>query len=327
LIQGLDTQTRRLKFIPFIGSWAVGLEQLKTRLEAQACPKTRPEGSGLVIDTILTTRQLSDDPEILYSNCLEVLHLPIHLLRVEFSQEITYTQTKLLSIFWAFRKVSPKTFICFQTPPQDLCDKNSLTSLEEIVWHDKETIDGIDTGNLVAELLRKALVVKCQTQGLKYCETYNLQYFPLNMFDGNNRLKYDPPYGKRTWVNVVGQRKYWRPKNPVDYYYYLAPDFYIRRDLFAEHVVIVNIRVRFSNMDGKAFDVQFGHTLRKHLCKDWWNAEWLSRTIAICDFLGENGVISIGAYKGDEIRISSTPFSLYAPFGIADNKKKLDEEG
>ena len=48
---------------------------------------------------------------------------------------------------------------------------------------------------------------------------------------------------------------------------------------------------------------------RKHLCRNWWNDDWLARTLAICQFLADSdGFIRIGPSLRPNSSSTHVPF-------------------
>jgi hypothetical protein len=157
---------------------------------------------------------------------------------------------------------------------------------------------------------------------LQYCPDSHLHYFPKGLLEGN-RLKYTRPDGSKTFVNAVGQRKFWRPSGSEEYQYYLAPVFSVAQNLFDDFVILVRIRIRLSNTDGEALPKRTAISRRKHLCKDWWNKEWLNRVLATCQYLAEDGKVTIGERQEEQVIINAIPFHMNAPLGV--NEAVLDQ--
>ena len=75
---------------------------------------------------------------------------------------------------------------------------------------------------------------------------------------------------------------------------------------------------------GTALPPRSALSRRKHLCKNWWNDEWLKREIAIVQHLA-NGDDTISFGTGDEeVRFSSRFESFNVGFGI--NEEKLAKQ-
>jgi hypothetical protein len=55
---------------------------------------------------------------------------------------------------------------------------------------------------------------------------------------------------------------------------------------------------------------------RKHLCKNWWNDDWLHRILAIMQFLGNGTDITIKDVMDSTIVISAKPNEWIVPISI-----------
>ena len=99
--------------------------------------------------------------------------------------------------------------------------------------------------------------------------------------------------------------------------------FFVVQNLFDAFVVLVRTQIRLTDMDGVALPKRIAQSRRKHLCKSWWNNDWLNRLLAVCQFLAEDGRVVIGGKLEEQVVINAAPLSLYAPEGI--NEAVLDE--
>jgi hypothetical protein len=319
----LDRITAGLTFIPFQANWAVGLKQLLQKLDAVASPKPLLTGRTIAASAFLEEDVLSEKTEPLFSNCLTVEHLPPLMLRFEAKNDLAYQDLLDLRLVWAFRKITPKVFLSFHEPNSALMNRYGLQLTGSKAWATEEWILGVRVRDLMVELIRKALVVKCHQKGLMDCPTTHLQYFPQGLVAGD-RLKFTRPDGGKTHVLTTGQRKYWRPTGSQDYKYYLAPVFSVAQWPFDDYTVMVTVRVRITDEAGNIYPKRTGNARRKHLCRDWWNHEWINRMLAICQFLANaHGKISIGDCLEEELLISAAPLALTAPFSI--NEQALDQ--
>ncbi len=317
----LDHVTRTLKFIPFQYNWAVGLKQLLKKLESIGCPRSLPNGKRIAAKTFLGDDVRSNEKEILFSNCLQIQQVPKVIYRFKAQKEIPKEKLDKLKFEWSYRRVDPYTFLSFHKPPALITREYGVTKKGGGLWPEVERIDGIRSSNLVSELIRKALIVKCHQKGLKYCSEAGLLYFPPDLLK-NDRLNFiRPDDNSETYVLANGERKH---PSGGKYLYSLAPDFFIRQDLFDDFTILIRIRVRLSDPKGKPLK---GHrtivSRRKYLCKNWWNKEWFNRTLAVSQFLAGEGKITIGESQDVQIIIDANPLHFKAPVGI--NEEGLGE--
>jgi hypothetical protein len=319
----LDRQTASLKFIDFTNNWATGLQQLLSRIETTGCPKPLLNGRGIVAEAIRDGNNLITEPETILSNSLKFERIPEIIYLFEAGSKPSSDEISAFIAIWSFRKISPEKFLSFHPPPSFISSKHQFTEIARFSWGQLDTIEGISVPNLVSELLRKALIVKCHEKGLVYCPSFRLNYFPKDLLQGD-RLSYTRPDGVKSSIQVVGQRKFWRPKGSSFYRYYLAPQFWIQQNLVDKFIVLVQIRIRFSTLQDEPLSKRTALSRRKHLCKDWWNNDWLVRILAICRYLADEDKITIGDTIDNQIVINAHPLSLIAPVGI--NETGLDQQ-
>ena len=175
--------------------------------------------------------------------------------------------------------------------------------------------------NLASELIRKAVIVKCYQKGLQYCPGTKQLYFPPDLLKNNRLYLIRPDDGSKTYVFANGKRKH---SSGSEYLHSLAPNFFVRQDLFDDFTVLIRIRVRLSDIAGKVFTTKRTiDSRRKHLCKSWWNKDWFNRTLAVSQFLADEGKITIGESQDSQIIIDATPLCINAPVGI--NEEVLSE--
>lgn len=317
----LDHVARALNFITFKDNWAVGLKQLLKKLESIDCPRSLPNGKRIAAETFLGDDVRSDKKEILFSNCLQIQQIPKVIYRFKARKEIPKEKLDELKFEWSYRRVDPYTFLSFHKPPALITREYGIIKKGGGLWPEVERIDGIRSSNLVSELIRKALIVKGYQKGLKYCSEAGLLYFPPNLLK-NNRLNFiRPDDNSETYVLANGERKH---PSGGKYLYSLAPNFFVRQDLFDDFSVLIRIRVHLSDPKGKPLK---GHrtivSRRKYLCKNWWNKHWFNRTLAVSQFLADEGKITIGESQDVQIIIDANPLHFNAPVGI--NEEGLGE--
>ena len=318
----LDYVTRNLKFIPFQYNWAEGLKQLLKKLKSIDCPRSLPNGRRVAAEAFLGNDVRSNEKETLFSNCLQVQQIPQVIYRFKVPRQISEKELDKLRFEWSYREVDSYTFLSFHKPPASAIKEYGLIEKGGVLWVAPkiEKIHGIWIPNLVSELIRKALVVKCHQKGLRYCSETEQLYFPRDP-DKSNRISFTQPDGKKSNIAAYGKRKH---LSGNEYLHSLAPDFFVRQDLFDDFTVLVRIRVRLSDTEGKPLK---GHRMivsrRKHLCKNWWNTDWFNRTLAVSQFLADDGKITIGVQEDEKIIVDAVPLHFNVPVGI--NEEVLSE--
>jgi hypothetical protein len=321
-IDEMDQVTRQLKFIPFDKNWTEGLTLLLEKLGTSGCPKVLPNGKGSASKAFFESEILSKNREALVSNCLRILYLPNKIFRFTPEKPIPIEQLEELKLVWAFRDARDGSYLSFHRPPGPASQTFQITKSESWSWRKKNKIEGINATHLVSELIRKSINIKCFQKGLQYCQETRMVYFPFGLAQ-RDKIKYRWPNGRSASVNTVGERKYHAGKKER-YRYYLSPDFYVSQNLPDGFVILLRVRVRITDTVGIPLPSRKSLSRRKDLCMDWWNGEWLSRMLAICQFLSEGDVISIGDEKTEQIVISSQPFIIDSTKGI--NEEALDPD-
>lgn len=311
----LDRKTQLLNFIEFNKNWAEGLKNLLNKLEYNKCPKSLPEGAKVSLSAFLYEDTTVDKTENIYSNYLKFKKIPNIIYLFEAENTNLDLESENLNLEWSYRQIDNKNFLSFHQPPNWISEKLQLNLSRNNCWQELINIEGISTKNLVSELLRKALIVKCHHKGLKYCPETRLHYFPQE-FAKLNRLNYIKYDGSKSFVQAVGTRTYWRPAKAEKYQYHLAPTFYISQNLFNTFTLQIRLRVRLADDNGVLLDKRKAVSRRKHLCKNWWNNDWLNRIFAICQFLADDNQIIIGDRENEQIIVHAIPTHFTAPIAI-----------
>lgn len=309
----LDSKTRYLSFVEFNSSWSQGLKSLMLRLESRGVIKDQEDGAAVAIRTLLENGSRISERELLFSNCFSVLNVPSKILRVTLGGDAVTSSAYLK---WAYRRVSAHTYLSFSKPPGEIMPSADLADIELFSWQDDDTVGGINSKDLVSELIRKSLYVHCRTRDMEYCVKSRLNYVPHGMLNERNVWSFRSPWGAKIRVQLAGTRKYWRKTGALFYNYFLCPHFVVRRDLDGEFVVVLSVRIRIATPQNVPLPAKTAITRRKHLCKDWWNKQWLIRTCALADYLGGDHRISIEAYDGEALSVTSIPSILSAASGI-----------
>jgi TIR domain len=318
----LDWKTRGLSFIPFDQGWAEGLRQLLRKLLASDCPRPIDDGRGVAAGSVRSQDVLIDTPEQVYSSCLPVGPLPAAMFRFCAAKALSDDEIKDLQKRWAFHTVDESRFLSFHHPPRPKAQALGLAQKGTFDFKYLDTIDGCRSANLVPELIRKSLLVKCGERGLIMSTERKQMYFPRGLVE-RDRLTFVRPDGSRTWVSSVGERTYWRPEISEPYRYSLSPAFDVRQFPDGSYVVLARIRIYLTDTDDKALSANKIASRRKHLCKGWWNHEWFNRLLAVCQFLAEGSEeIRIGSLSDEQVVVGAVMRHWEVPVGI--NEAALD---
>ena len=72
------------------------------------------------------------------------------------------------------------------------------------------------------------------------------------------------------------------------YKYQLSPAFSVDKCDESRYCLLVRMRVRLTDEQDKVLGKQKGLSRRKHLCRNWWNDDWLHRVMAVMQFLSSD---------------------------------------
>lgn len=326
----LDRETATLAFIPFEINWAKGLKQLFEKLNAVNCPRSLADGKMVATEFFFEKDVLSNEPEQLYTNCFAVESIPQAIYKFEVKED--FFESEKENFLWAYRKLNDREVFSFHHPPAQFLKEYKVKEIGGYSWRDVEKIEWTENGerkwmyasNLVSELIRKSLIAKCHQKGMKFSTDTELHYFPSGLLE-RDRTPLTMPDGKRiAGLGVCGERKYFKPNDQSEYYrYYLAPTFYIRKDLFENFVALFRLRIHLTDTNGEALPGRKRNSRRKHLCKNWWNDDWFKRILAVAQFLADNGQIIIGELSKEQIVLSSAPVSFGVAGGINESALEM----
>lgn len=319
----LDFMTSDLTFIPFEKSWFEGICALLKKLKQINAPRNQPRGQQLISEWLLTEEQPKKKTEVIWSNLLPIVEMPKKMRKYSVVPEIDIESR---FPYWPFYRESGKAVWAFSPPegssPDWLKEINQV-ALEHLSYYSGNTITNIFTA-----LLHRSIDLFVLSKGLKIKD--ESLYFPNNMVAKNrlNFIRYD---GKKCYVKAVGKRKFRVTQQGNVFFeksrYHLSPDFRFFGDLFGSPVFRLLIGVLWTDLEDTPLDDKKSNRRRKALCKNWWNYEWLSRVMAVSQWLGEGQeeVILTKTDSGD-LRINLKPISYCSSVGIDESSLTSVEE-
>lgn len=309
-----------INYISFSPSWAEGLAALLKKLETIDAPRVLTGGPRIAIESIVTINAVRTEPEVLLSNCFEVIHVPRFVFKYKLlSGQLSTEERRALRIDWACRDVSPTRVFAFHDPPVSVMNRYGFRCVLRESWVDTDKIDGFDTRDLVVSLIHKCINRLFEDRGLKYCNDRRQWYLPRGLLD-NDRVKFSLPSGKQSWCSGVGERTYFGASGKEIYRYHLSPSFTVLREQINPFVLLLRNRVYLTDVKGVPLDEQKIVSRRKHLCKGWFNREWCARTLGVTQLLADgNGFIRFGPEGKQELIIKAMPIVINAPKGIRDD--------
>ena len=309
------------QYIDFSHSWASGLTDVLVKLEKVQAPRALNDGPTLVQQTVIDESAIRQRPEVLSTNCLRMRDIPGEVLCCTFREDLTTTQKETLRERWAFRMLNDNTAIAFSELPSEALDSDCLERVERQRWRDSGEVFGIKSRDAVVSLVHTSIDLHLRSTGFVR-DPYG--WHVPHEFRPKSKLWFQKIEGGRTWVKGNGQRFFGRGKARRPYRYYLGANIRVlRSDSLEDLSLMVKLRVHLTNTAGDPFGKRGGLARRKHLCKNWWNNEWLARTLAIVQALWtEDGLIRAG-----DVVVDGWPILLNSPLSIDEEKAdKPDDE-
>lgn len=308
----LDQETRRLATARFTQGWAEGLKHIEEVLAATHCPR-KPEGArDLAIRSYFPPDIVLAEPEILASNLFRVIQFPKVILRFHSKKSIDDEGSPYLPQ-WGYREIGPTHFLSFHHPPIELARDLGIIPKGGAVWSAVSELDGVRVDDLTKELLKKSLYAECRRRGLHYCEDRDLVYFPFDVLK-HDHLSFRRLNGQATFFNVAGERTHGKGEHARKFRYHIAPVFVPKESSASGYEIIVRIRLRLTDTEGKLFSGRTANARRKKICKSWWNKEWLARTMGVMQFLASDGDrIVLGTSDDEKIVIDPQPRTWEIP--------------
>jgi len=316
----LPWQFSDLTWVDFSKNWATGLAGLLKALRKAKTPCKLENCRDIVSNSIISEEIVRNKPEKILSNFLTIKKIPEAISVIRLRNKLHSHERKQLQNIWACRKISYNTFLSFHKPPDEFPYEVQNAHL----WENANEIEGIDTHDIVSELLRKNLNCHCCVKGLLWSNNHKWLYFPFGI-TSNDRLYFVDLYGKKNNIKVCGERTFFTPGKLSKYRYYLAPTFRILRNMIGEEFVVkVGLRIRITNTMGVAITWISAQARRKHVSRDWWNYEWVNRYLALCSFLSnENDEIVIGEQEPYKLVFSARLLSYMSSISL--DEVKIDE--
>ncbi len=303
-----------LNYISF-GNWAAGLKRLLETLEKVGAPRPLPEeGPAIAARTFLPPPVVRDEPERLYTNCLVVKALPEIILRFEMSRPLFAVEWRDIETRWAVYRVDERRALAFGPPRAALIGDVSALRQGGAMWRPVPDVDGIRSGDLVSALIRKALVVRAVERGMQLAGDGQTLFFPAGLLP-SDRLPFTNYKVRATWVRVVGERQAGLNRTR----YHLGVHFRVRRDVVDGFTVQCQVRVHVTDVSGDPLNAKAVMRRRKLVAQNWWNHQWLSRQMAIAQFLAAGSdEIVVGDVEGQTVRIGAQLLAGQVPASIDD---------
>ena len=311
----LPWQLTDIQYIPF-SNWAEGLAELLNTLDKIRCPRIFAEtGQALAVRSCLPLRAVREAPEVLYSNCYEVLHVPEVVQRYECTTPFTRLHERdANSSNWPCFHISDSRVLSFEPPPEDTSKEHGFVRKGGACWPWNDKIDGVRSRTIAKSLIRESLACIVASRGLvAFGKRY--WYFPESATDENEWLYFPCYTGKQNRVKTYGER---RIRGEV-VRYALAFQIGLRDDILDGFSFQMKLRLHLTDPNGKQLDHRKALSRRKAIAGNWWNHEWLLRQEAVIWFLSE-GSESFSWSETDrtQVTFSAVPVSSEVPLSLDD---------
>lgn len=316
----LDFMTSDLTFIPFQKSWFEGICALLKKLQQINAPRNQPRGQQIISEWLFTEEQPKKRTEVIWSNLLPILEMPRIIRKYSVIPEV---DIESLCLNWPFYREGERTIWAFSPP-----ETPSIDWLRETSQIDRQHFKyypGTTPANILTALLHRSIELLLLNKGLKLKD--DILYFPNNLVT-KSKLRFTRYDGKKCYVKADGERKFRIAQQSNVFFeesrYHLSPDFRFFIDLFGSPVIRLRIGVFWTDLEDNPMKDEKSNRRRKALCKNWWNYEWLSRLMALLQWLGEgHEEITIVKTDSGDFRISLKPISFSSSLGI--NESTLPE--
>lgn len=317
----LDQEMSSLATARFTQGWAEGLKQIEEVLAASHCPR-KAGAIDLVIRSYFPPEIVIGEPETLASNLFQVIRLPEAIQRFSFKKNASTESLRGLD-YWGHRQVDPSDLLSFQYAPGELAKDLGITFKDRIPWRTATAICGIPVEDLLKELIKKTLYAECRRRGLQYCQECELVFFPFDLLK-NDHLRFKKLSGQSTFFDVAGERTHGKGERASKFRYHIAPVFVPKESSAGGYEIIVRVRLRLTDAEGRLFTGRTTNARRKKVCKNWWNEEWLARTMGVMQFLASGAdTIVLGTSDDEKLVIKALPRTWQIPVRL--NEEALAE--
>jgi hypothetical protein len=305
-----------LTFISFHLSWAEGLAQLLKLLGASNAPRDFANGRSAAAGWFEAKGLVIPKEERLWANVAEIVELPADIYRYEMEANISDEQRLELLKVWPHFVERREIFWSFVYPPGDVRERYRLTERGRITdWKSARSKD-ISVRQVAVRLFNDSLKSICLARGLKLTPDGSLCYFPDALLP-NNWLSFQSYDSKRTRLRTVGVRTFRKLMGKESCRYHLAPYTRVWLDHEIGNLVQMRVRLFLTTLENVPLDEKAALRRRKSICRAWWNYEWLSRGLAILQFLaGEAPTIQIGQTDSQKMTISKKPLPVGIGWGL-----------
>lgn len=314
----LDWMTSDLTFIPF-NNWAVGLDQVLKKLKSLDAPKLLGEGGREIAAASFLPRSVTTSgPESLYLNQVRFKAVPLGIRKFDLGRELSVAEMAELIDQWPIRRASKRRVLSFTPPPAEASSKYGIMPAGQVAWGSVPKIEDLYSRDIVSTILDRTLKQYLKRRGLQLMPDFETAFFPRALTE-SDRLEFIDYKGKKNWLKTVGERSVRTLAGPKKYAYHLAANFRIRRDAQG-FSALIRLRIHVCELDGTPLAPTITNRRRKKVARSWWNHHWLTRQLAILQFLSAGKEEIELNPKPNEIVLSAVPERVEVPYGIDEVK-------
>jgi hypothetical protein len=284
-------------------------------LEKVNAPKDFVDGRSAAASWFEAKGLVVEKEETLWANVATISELPTDIYRYEMESSMSDEQRLELLIAWPHSR-EDRVFWSFDAPPAEFLSKYQFQERGKIGDWKSARKQNINIRQVAVHLLNESLKSICLARGLKLSPDGSLCYFPDALLP-NNRLPFVRYDQQRTWVRTVGIRNFKTIAGKESCRYHLAPQLSVWLDHEVGSLVAIRVRLFLTTLEGVPLERKPAFRKRKRICRAWWNYEWLSRTLAILQFLAADApAIQFGKIASQRLTIAKQPLSVGIGYGL-----------
>ncbi|HEY0427489.1 MAG TPA: toll/interleukin-1 receptor domain-containing protein [Pyrinomonadaceae bacterium] len=326
----INIELKRINSISFYESWAVGLQTLIEKLEQAGVSKKANYSIESVSQwwkiNYSANKGVKEEPQNCYSNWFEIDGYPnklyYHVLKPGYKARFQPNESGFI---YPYREHA-RGILTFAEAPTDFPDGDELFGDRFTFYvdnlfqnrHKKDFIDDRLARDVITDLLRQAWENLFIQRGLATYELANKSkscYFKLNQLP-DDKIHFVGINNKKTWRSIIGYKTVGAKKR--FWHFGISARPYLRSTKY----FAVSPHVLFSE-EGTDIWKDKGrlHKAKMSQCKNWWNAQWRDRILAVMDFLaGDKNEISLALSSDDKLNVivDKHPILFTSPVSFPD---------
>ena len=322
-----NIELARLNAMEFSASWAAGLSQLLSKLKKDRVPKDRRFSPASVAswwrENSKAARAIKSTPEICFLNWFQIRSIPEDLY-IYSASAASEPATSDLGANLLCRVGELYLTFAKKSEVGDLLGEPIRVSTEALLAQDVKGVplSAKDARIGVRRLLRMAWE---KTVADRQFPSYQLSQNALCFFvtkDTPNveRFTFQGVDGKEAWRSLFGTRAHWisAAQKTVPVYWHFG--IHAIPFLYPHRALALKSHVLFSDDGLTIWDSPARlHRARRTYCKDWWNAHWRDRMIAMVTCIaGRAESIHLPLSSSTFAAIATRPLEVTTPVALDD---------